>query len=71
MLAICVRDCFDSKKAMLYKRNDQYDVDPSDPVAVHFELPVIEKRRPLQDEAKNRTPVPDPDAMPDEGKKKE
>ena len=64
MIAECKQDCFDSKKSMLYKRGTQYDINPQDPIAVHFDIPrtaakaVVEASSGMEVEAKKKELLP-------------
>jgi len=43
MKAICMKDCWDSEKCMLYLRGRVYEIDESSTVARHFTLDENEK----------------------------
>jgi hypothetical protein len=38
MKAKCIRDCYDSVKRNLYRKGEEWDIDPVTPIAVHFEF---------------------------------
>ena len=61
MLAKCLKDVYGNAKTGLMLREQEYDIDPHDPWAIHFDLPkeakaiaVAEHRKRLKLAAENR-----------------